>query len=369
MKRFEIIMKILHIITSLEIGGAEKLMVDLLPRLKERGAEVELLLFVGQRTMFYEQLEREGIKITVFADKGSVYNPLHIFRLFRFLQKNHFDVIHTHNTAPQLFAAIVAMLRNLSLVTTEHSTSNRRRGMKWYRLIDVWMYSKYAKIISISDAAEHNLKGYLGETTSTENFQTIYNGVDTNKYNEAQPLSDNPTDKTVIMMVGGFRYQKDQDTLIRAMQHLPKDTYELWLVGDGVRRGELEGLVNALGLENVVKFWGIRSDVPSLLKSSDIIVMSSHFEGLSLSNIEGMSVGKPFIASDVDGLHEMTQGAGLLFKHSDDKQLAEIITMLMDDKELYNKVAHQCLERAKQYDISRMVEGYLKVYTELTIND
>lgn len=90
-------MKVLYIITSLNIGGAEKLMVDLLPRLKSRGVEVELLLFVGNRTMFYDQLEHEGIKITSFADKGSVYNPLHIVRLYRFLKQNHFDVIHTHN--------------------------------------------------------------------------------------------------------------------------------------------------------------------------------------------------------------------------------------------------------------------------------
>ena len=121
-------MKILHVITSLNIGGAEKLMVDLLPRLKQRGVEVELLVFVGNRTMFYDQLEREGVKIAAFAEKGSVYNPLHLIRLYRFLKKNHFDVVHTHNTAPQLFAALVAVLCSVVLCTTEHNTSNRRRN-------------------------------------------------------------------------------------------------------------------------------------------------------------------------------------------------------------------------------------------------
>ena len=166
-------------------------------------------------------------------------------------------------------------------------------------------------------------------------------------------------------MVAGFRYQKDQDTLIRAMQHLSKEEYELWLVGDGARRGELENLVQTLGLNDQVKFWGIRSDVPSLLKSSDVVVMSSHWEGLSLSNIEGMSVGKPFIASDVDGLHEMTIGAGLLFAHGDDKQLAELIKTLMNDATYYNLIAAQCMDRAQQYDISRMVDGYIGVYEGL----
>lgn len=360
-------MKVLHVITSLNIGGAEKLMVDLLPRLKQRGTEVELLVFVGNRTMFYDQLESEGIKITAFAEKGSVYNPLHLFRLYRFLKNNHYDVVHTHNTAPQLFAAFVAVLCSVVLVTTEHTTSNRRRDWKWYRLIDRWMYSKYNRVICISDAAEHNLREYLDCDTTDQKYLTIYNGVDVNKYAEALPFTDYHKSRKVVTMVAGFRYQKDQDTLIRAMQHLPKEKYELWLVGDGERRGDLETLVATLRLNDQVKFWGVRGDVPSLLKRSDVVVMSSHYEGLSLSNIEGMSVGKPFIASDVDGLHEMTNGAGLLFTHGDDKQLAELIQILMGDCVLYKQIATQCLHRAKQYDISKMVDGYMRVYEYVSL--
>ena len=361
-------MKILHVITSLNIGGAEKLMVDLLPRLKQRGVAVELLVFVGNRTMFYDQLEREGVKITSFSDKGSVYNPLHLIRLFRFLQKNHFDVVHTHNTAPQLFAALVAVLCSVVLVTTEHNTSNRRRNWKWYRLIDKWMYSKYSRVICISDAAEHNLREYLDCDINNQKYFIVYNGVDVDKYVDALPFTDYQTPRKVVTMVAGFRNQKDQDTLIRAMRHLPKEEYELWLVGDGERRGELEVLVANLGLNDQVKFWGIRGDVPSLLKRSDVVVMSSHYEGLSLSNIEGMSVGKPFIASDVDGLHEMTNGAGLLFAHGDDKQLAELIQTLMGDSVFYKQIATQCMLRAKLFDISKMVDGYMNVYRELNMN-
>lgn len=358
-------MKVLHIITSLNIGGAEKLMVDLLPRLKQRGAEVELLVFVGNRTMFYDQLEREGVKITTFAEKGSVYNPLHLIRLYRFLKKNHFDVVHTHNTAPQLFAAIVAMLCPLVLVTTEHNTTNRRRNWKWYRLVDKWMYGKYFKVICISDATESNIREYLGVANADKKFLTVYNGVDVDKFANAQPRTDYHTDKKVITMVAAFRHQKDQDTLIRAMQYLPREVYELWLVGDGERRGELENLVATLGLNEQVKFWGIRGDVPSLLKSSEVVVLSSHWEGFGLVAVEGMSVGKAFIASDVDGLNDVTHGAGLLFKQGDDKQLAELIQTLLNDSAYYSQIAAKCKERALKYDISRMADGYIEVYKEL----
>ena len=74
-------MKLLHVITSLRTGGAEKLMVDLLPMLRDLGNDVELLLFDGVRTEFMEQLERSGIKILISKGGGSVYNPINILYL------------------------------------------------------------------------------------------------------------------------------------------------------------------------------------------------------------------------------------------------------------------------------------------------
>ena len=358
-------MRVLHIITSLNIGGAEKLMVDLLPKLNEKGVESELLVFVGNRTMFYEQLERDNVKIHIFAERGSVYSPKHIFKLYRFLKQNRFDIIHTHNTAPQIFIALVSSFIPSKFVTTEHSTDNRRRTLRWYKSVDRWMYRQYDRVISISDAAEANLRDYLQFKNASDKFVTVYNGVDVSRFEKSQSGHQSYGQKKVITMVAGFRYQKDQDTLIRAFALLPQDKYELWLVGDGDRRKELEELVESKGISAGVKFWGVRQDVPSILKSSDVIVMSSHFEGLSLSNIEGMAVGKPFIASDVDGLHEITEGAGILFKHGDYQQLANIIVELTNDSELYNKVAEQCLVRARQYDISKMVDGYIEVYNSL----
>ena len=181
-------MRILHIITSLNIGGAEKLMVDLLPKLNAGGVQVELLLFVGNRTMFYDQLEQDGVKIHVFSKSGSVYNPRHLFLLYNFLKKNPYDIIHTHNTAPQLFAAIVSVFLRLKLVTTEHSTSNRRRDLKFFRVVDKWMYSRYSRIISISDAADNNLRNYLGSKNDASKYIIVYNGVDVEKYVNADTL-------------------------------------------------------------------------------------------------------------------------------------------------------------------------------------
>ena len=354
-------MKILHVITSLRTGGAEKLMVDLLPRLRDLGNDVELLLFDGIRTPFYEQLESQGIKIHALKIGGSVYNPLNIFKLIPYLKK--YDIVHTHNTAPQLFAAIAHKFScKCRLITTEHSTNNRRRSIKFFSYIDKWMYKQYDHIICISKIAETNLKNYLKE--DFYHISTINNGVDIFKYMSAEPeqeiLNQFKGKKTAIM-VAGFRWEKDHKTLIKAYQHLPEE-YHLLLAGTGILQPEYEKLCQEMNLKNRIHFLGMRSDIPRLLKSVDVVIMSSHFEGLSLSSIEGMASGKPFIASDVNGLREVVEGAGVLFPHEDDKTLADEIQKLSENTEYRKKVISLCQQKAKQFDIKLMTASYNKLY-------
>ena len=350
-------MRILHIITSLRTGGAEKLMVDLLPRLRDLGNDVELLLFDGTRTPFYEELENTGIKIHTLSVGGNVYNPLNIFRLHKYLNK--YDIVHTHNTACQLFVAICSMLCSVVYYTTEHTTTNRRRDWWWYKPIDKWMYTRYNKIICISDQALKSLEDF--HSKNDKNI-VIYNGINLDKY--LKPIKNITNNKDfIITMIAGFRYQKDQDTLIRALSLLPKN-FKLWLIGDGERRQELENLVTAQSLENRVKFWGIRNDIPQLLEQTDIVVLSSHWEGLSLSSIEGMVSGRPFIASDVDGLREIVTEYGILFSHGDANALASEIKSLCENHELYKLVATACQTKAKQYDINIMAKKYNNLYLD-----
>ena len=353
-------MKILHIITSLHTGGAEKLIIDLTPRLRELGHSVDVLLFDGSNTPFKQQLVAAGITILELGKGGSVYNPLHIFKLIPIIRQ--YDIIHTHNTAPQLFAAIANIFGKTKLITTEHSTDNRHRHLWWYKPIDRFMYNQYKEVICISDQAEENLRNYIGKCRA--NITTIYNGVDIQKYATAQPSNElnniAPNCKKIIM-VAGFRYQKDQDTLIRATALLPQE-FHTFLVGDGERREVCENLAIAEGVSDRVHFMGIRMDVPELLKAADYVVMSSHWEGLSLASIEGMSVSKPFLASDVDGLREMTTNAGVLFQHQNATQLAEEIKVLDKNTAKYQQIAQQCFDKAKLFDISIMAEKYNAIY-------
>lgn len=353
-------MKILHVITSLNMGGAEKLMVDLLPRFKEAGIVCDLLTFDGTRTPFRQSLEEADVQVYDFGKPRFAYSLWNFLKLIPFLRR--YDIVHTHNTAPQLFAAIGSLFCSVKLVTTEHSTFNRRRDWKWYAAFDRWMYSRYKRVICISPQTEKNLRGFIGD--SRTEILTIDNGIDVSTYSEALPLelksAFSGCDKALIQ-VASFRTQKDQKTVIHALKSL-SDTVHLFFVGDGDLRQECEDLAAELDLADRVHFLGLRADVAALLKGADIVVMSSHNEGFGLAAVEGMAAGKPVVASDVDGLREVVEGAGLLFKCQDPADLAEKIQALLSSGQYYDSVASACRKRAEQYDISRMTTGYIFVY-------
>ena len=132
-------MKILHIITSLHTGGAETLVVNMLPRFVALGHEVGLVVFNGERTALTERLERECPECKLYALGTGYYNPTYILKLIKIMRQ--YDVIHTHNSSPQLFAAIANCFAKKKLVTTEHNTNNRKRGNWLLAKIDRWMYT------------------------------------------------------------------------------------------------------------------------------------------------------------------------------------------------------------------------------------
>lgn len=362
-------MNILHVITSLRTGGAEHLMVDLLPRLQEREHNVSLLLFDGTRTPFYEQLEKERIPIFALAmGQKAMHNPLLVFRLKDFFKQHTFDVIHTHNTPCQLLVAALAKDSKVFYITTEHNTTNKRRKWKCLRKFDKWMYDKYNSVICVSNDVKYNLEKSLAPLSLGEKVSVICNGVETEKFQKAIPCKSlllQHKGKHLIVMVAAFRPQKDQETLIKAISLLPSSC-SLLLVGDGECRHECEVLAKQLGVDLRVSFTGIRTDIPEVLAAAEVVVMSSNYEGLSLSSIEGMASGKPFIASDVDGLREIVGGAGLLFPLHDEKALARLIRDCCENKTLAEEIGNRCRERAMKYDIRQMVNGYDQIYRNLT---
>lgn len=356
-------MKILHVITCIDdAGGAEKLMEDLLPGLKKEGCDVSCLVFYGFDSKNRRTLEASGVKIYELSRNNHYYSPIKILKLIPYVRQ--FDIVHTHNTPAVIFTAIANLMGKAKLVMTVHNTDGKLRHIWGLKMFDKWIHSRYHAIICCSEAAEKNLRPYI---PNHPNIRYVSNGVKLSKFVQAEPsvdgiMSNHDTKK--IVMVAWFRKQKNHQVLIDALRYLPSE-FEVFFVGNGETKDECIKKSEELGLNSRIHFLGMRSDVPNILKASDYIVLSSHYEGLSLSSIEGMAVGKPFIASDVNGLHEIVGGAGVLFPDGNAKALANSILELDHNPVLYQETAKKCYERAMLYDISSMVKGYKEVYDKL----
>lgn len=355
-------MKVLQIYNTRTRGGAENLIYNYAPIMENKGLEVDILCLKTPKTLINKKAPPHFIGQITELSKKSLYNPLWIFNLIPILKK--YDVIHAH-LFPTLYWIVLA--KNLSfaktpIVYTEHSTTNRRRNFFVFKVIDRYIYKKLNTVVCITELVAENLKKHLKNYNL--NYKTIENGIDLTQIYNAKPYNRQvfwKEDNFILIQASSFRYPKDQESLIKSLALL-SDKVKLLLVGDGILKEECQRIVTKLGLRDKVSFLGFRDDVSQLLKTVDVVILSSHYEGLSLGNIEGMAAHKPFIGSDVPGIKEVVQNYGLLFEDGNSEELAELIKKLMDDGKFYKQIADQCYERAKNYDIYKMVDKYIGVY-------
>jgi glycosyltransferase involved in cell wall biosynthesis len=360
-------MKVLQVINSLTSGGAEKLLLETIPLYNKKGIEVDLLVLNGKNYPFLEALKTLNC-CKIYSLGTTVYNPSHVFRMMSFLSK--YDIAHVH-LFPSQYWIVVAKLFSFSkikIIVTEHSTTNPRIENKLLSVIDRIIYKFYDKIVCITDEIYQIRRKHLNEPKSK--FIVIQNGVDLKSIHDAQPYPKNlisnlvSADDILLIQTASFNKHKDQQTLIKSLKHLP-EKIKLALVGDGVLKSKYEKLVNELKLNQRVFFLGIRTDVPRLLKTADISILSTNSEGLSLTAIESMASGKPFVASNVPGMSNIMKEAGILFEKGNDKELAFFIQKLIDEKDFYQDTVNSCENRAQEFDIELMVEKHINLYQSM----
>jgi glycosyltransferase involved in cell wall biosynthesis len=361
-------MKILQFINSMYTAGAEVLVCETTRRYIERGHSVDIFLLNSKRTELYRELESmKNVRLLGFKEGNNIYSPLNIFGISNIIGKRSYDIVHVHLFPSFYWAALAkSAFKKAKLVYTEHNTNNRRMGNALYRWIDNHIYPFYDCHIAISDTVRDKMEAHVA--VPRNKIVTLYNGINLAEIEHAKPVEKRslnlPDNSKIILQVSAFRPQKDQETLLRALKQLD-DNVNLLLAGEGETKPFNMDLAKKLGISDRVHFLGVRNDVPRLLKTADIVVLSSHYEGLSLSSVEGLASGKPFLASDVPGLTEVVQGAGVLFPQGDQDRLAKEIRSLLEDETRYETVARACRERSKKYDIERMVDNYLNLYDEL----
>ena len=289
-------MKLLIVINSLVLAGAEVLVSELAPLLQESGIDVSILALQRLNSPLERTLNEKGMPLR-FTRSGRIYSALQVRDLRQEFAK--FDIVHTHLFPAQLWAALARRIRSASrrpiLLTTEHNTDNNRRRW-WLRPLDRFMYSRYDHIICNSGATLRALEQWLPGLKV--GMSVIPNGISLQRLTEAKPIakhdliSPHHEATPILISVARFQPQKDHATLLRALANVQSAAH-LVLVGDGQLKSALESLAQQLGIRERVHFLGRRADVPELLKSADIFVHATHSDGFCLAALEAMAAGLP----------------------------------------------------------------------------
>lgn len=354
-------MKILHITNSLSEGGVESFLLQLLPQLVKQGCVVDILVLNKNKTALRTEFEKLGIGVFV-SSAGNPYHPVNICHIRKYMA--NYDIVHVHLWPAQLWAAIASLGKKslVRLITTEHGNYNKRRQYRFYRPVEQWMYGRYKIVVGISETSRNNLLGWIKHHSIVE---AIPNGVDLSKFSKGEPYAkaelDLPDDTMIVTMVARFFYQKDHLTLIHAMRYTSENVY-LLLVGSGETMSACKEEVHRLGLDDRVRFLGRRTDVSRILASSDICVLSTHYEGLPISVLEYMAAGRPVIVTKVDGMQDLLPDPYWMVTHQNAEELGRKIMELAADKMLRKRVADSNGMRVVDYDLKIMVDKYMHVY-------
>ena len=358
----EIGMRVLQVIDSLIPAGAEVLVKELAPVFQVRGLNVTVAVLKILDSPLEKELRDNGVHFLPTA-AGGIYSPRQILHLAKYM--GDYDLVHAHLFPVQLWTAAAVRLcpARPVLVTTEHNPDNNRRR-SWLRPLDRWLYRAYDAIACNSQATADALAVWAPGIR--DKLQVVPNGIPLARFGSADPIPKREvvgSDVPVVTFVARLEPQKDHATLLRSMAAVSRA--HLLLVGDGELRPRLGRLAQELGIQNRVHFLGRRSDVPQLLKMSDVYVHSTHSDGFGMAAVEAMAAGVPVIASLVPGLAEVVGGAGVLVPVGDSQVLAKEISALLASPARREQLSEAGRERALQFTIEACAEAYIRLYESL----
>ena len=362
-------MNVLHIVNVLSEGGVSSVLMVLLPALKNLRVNVELLILSKSNTESILTLEKKGV-IVHSGKYTSIYDPRNIFLIRSFIKQGNYDIIHTHLFPTQHFVAIAKIITKSTAkyITTEHGSYNKRRDKIMFRPIEKMVYKSYDQIIPCSNDSATNLVKWL-KLKKYPKIKTIPNGINFQKFKHVTRYTKRelnlPDNTKVLIMVARFFDAKDHKTVVRSVAFIDKNIHVLFCGSGENGINECRDLARTLAVHEQVHFLGARSDIPELLKSSDIGILSSFNEGFPISLLEYMAAGLPVVCSDVDGSRELAQNCGVLFPVGDYVCLAKEITKLLENEKYYNEIAQKCYDRVQNFSEDKMVKNYQSLYKEL----
>lgn len=367
-------MKILQIITHLELGGAQKATFNLFSWLKSRNYQVSLLSsregilypeFREQLNTSFKELRFLRREINIFFDL------IAFFSLFIFIKENKFDIVHTHTSKAGIIGRWAAFFCfKPKVVHTVHGFAFHEHQNPIPKHLYIFLERLTAritdKIIAVSEEVRD--KGLRYKIGQLSQYAVVYELVDI----KGKKIAVQNKQRFKVGMIAALKPQKAPQDFVKAafiLSQKRKDL-EFILVGDGRLRPEIEKLVQRFRLSGNFKILGWRKDVEQILPQLDVLVLSSIFEGQPHIVIEGLAYGLAMVATRVDGVKDLIRDGknGLLVEPRKPREIALAVEKLLDDQELREKISFSAYEyfcQEKKLDYFSNLAKIESIYKEI----
>ncbi len=338
--------RVLHIIQSLDTGGAERVVAEC-ALAHDRGKYSPEIACVFEGGHLVDALDRAGVPVHVLRRRYKL-DPFALFRLTALMVRRRFDVVHNHNFSALAIGVPAAVLAGArTLVRTEHNVVSGRRGFR--RILSRVAALREDAQIAVSDVVrESQVKA---GRVPARRLATVRNGISGERLAESGDGAALREDlglggrAPVFLSVGSLTRQKNFGNLLDAAVNVVREfpNARFMIAGDGPLGDSLRARTDDLGLNEHVVFLGRRTDVPALLGISDVFVLSSDWEGLPITVLEAMAAGVPCVATRVGGVPEaLTDGeSGIVVEPGDSRALAEGMASLARDPGLGERLSRR----------------------------
>jgi len=326
-------MIILHTLHWIQFAGTEKVCVDLCNELSK---EHTIYLLTNEKIKPYIN---DSVNFIDFDFKKSRRNPFFLYKVAKMVEKINPDIIHVHNTKELeiMYNARFFMKKKIPIIGSRHNPVLKKK----FSLADLG--------VAVSDETRIY--------TNAKRNITILNGI---PFKEVKKFENK--NKFTIVGVGRLAPVKGFHTLITALSRVDFD-FKLNIVGDGEQKEELLSLIKSYGLENKIELVGFVRNVQDYIYNSDLQIISSSEEGLSLALIEGIFYAKVLIATDIAN-HKEILGEELVF----DNNIDAFVNKLEDVNNNYEKYVtlfSKIKDTKDNYSIEKMAEKYFEAYKSL----
>ncbi len=368
--------RVLHVITSLDVGGAQMHLLSLVAGLRDRGHEADVAFF--KNPSLAARFRETGARLFDLSARKTL-SPFLLPRLAGILAEGRYQIVHTHLLKADSYGTIAGLLARTPIrIASKHNDEAVLRKPA---------VAVTHGLISRLDHRVVVLSDYVGRYMASVGrvdpgrITRIYYGLPPTS---AATLEDGvrlraelgiPAEAPLMATVGRLAEQKGLTYLLQAMgllrQRLPEA--RLLVVGDaqdgreGYKR-QLQEMCAELDLGSNVLFTGVRDDVPAVMRAVDLFVMASLWEGFGLVFLEAMAAARPVVATAVSAVPEVVQDGvtGLLVPPRDPKALAESMLALLGDRERAGQMGAAGLRRLQeQFTEDAMVGSVERLYFQL----